>query len=92
MFFCTASVVLARRKTIPRHVITPTTDAGLTLAAHGVQKLFAWFGGPGLDATGQFFETIGFLPGPQCADGWERLYFRCEVSPGPMNPSASGKP
>jgi putative oxidoreductase len=36
---------------------------GLTLAAHGAQKLFAWFGGPGLDATGQFFEMIGFLPG-----------------------------
>jgi putative oxidoreductase len=37
--------------------------AGLTLAAHGTQKLFGWFGGPSLDATGQFFETIGFLPG-----------------------------
>ena len=36
---------------------------GLTLAAHGTQKLFGWFGGPGLDATGQFFEIIGFLPG-----------------------------
>lgn len=37
--------------------------AGLALTAHGAQKLFGWFGGPGLDATGQFFETIGFLPG-----------------------------
>jgi len=37
--------------------------AGLTLAAHGAQKLFGWFGGPGLEATGQLFETIGFLPG-----------------------------
>jgi putative oxidoreductase len=36
---------------------------GLTLAAHGTQKLFGWFGGPGLNATGQFFEIIGFLPG-----------------------------
>ena len=35
---------------------------GLTLAAHGTQKLFGWFGGPGLDATGQFFEMIGFTP------------------------------
>ncbi len=33
---------------------------GLTLAAHGTQKLFGWFGGPGLDATGQFFAMIGF--------------------------------
>jgi putative oxidoreductase len=37
--------------------------AGLTLAAHGAQKLLGWFGGPGLEATGQFFETIGFLSG-----------------------------
>jgi putative oxidoreductase len=36
---------------------------GLTLAAHGAQKLFGWFGGPGLDATGQFFAMIGFSPG-----------------------------
>ena len=25
--------------------------AGLTLAAHGAQKLFGWFGGDGFDAT-----------------------------------------
>jgi putative oxidoreductase len=36
---------------------------GLTLAAHGAQKLFAWFGGYGLDGTGQFFEQLGFRPG-----------------------------
>lgn len=36
---------------------------GLTLAAHGTQKLFGWFGGPGLDAIGQGFETLGFHPG-----------------------------
>jgi putative oxidoreductase len=36
---------------------------GLTLAAHGAQKLFGWFGGPGLDVTGQFFEPLGFYPG-----------------------------
>jgi putative oxidoreductase len=37
--------------------------AGLTLVAHGAQKLFGWFGGPDLEATGQLFETLGFLPG-----------------------------
>jgi putative oxidoreductase len=42
-------------------LLRPT--AGLTLATHGAQKLFGWFGGLGLDVTGQFFETIGFLPG-----------------------------
>jgi putative oxidoreductase len=36
---------------------------GLTLGAHGAQKLFGWFGGPGLDATGQFFAMLGFPPG-----------------------------
>jgi putative oxidoreductase len=36
---------------------------GLTLAAHGAQKLFGWFGGPGLDATGRAFEGLGFQPG-----------------------------
>src|SRR6266853_458079 len=36
---------------------------GLTLAAHGTQKLFDWFGGPGLDAIGQMFAMLGFHPG-----------------------------
>ena len=36
---------------------------GLTLAAHGSQKLFGWFGGYGLDGTGQFMESLGFRPG-----------------------------
>ena len=36
---------------------------GLTLAAHGAQKLFGWFGGPGLDVIGQFLEALGFYPG-----------------------------
>ena len=36
---------------------------GVTFAAHGAQKLFAWFGGYGLDGTGQFFASIGLNPG-----------------------------
>ena len=36
---------------------------GLTMAAHGGQKLFGWFGGYGLDATGQAFDSMGFHPG-----------------------------
>lgn len=36
---------------------------GLTLVAHGTQKLFGWFRGPGLSATGQFFTVLGFPPG-----------------------------
>src|SRR5229473_732774 len=33
---------------------------GLTLAAHGTQKLFGWFGGPGLDGTGKALAMLGF--------------------------------
>ena len=36
---------------------------GLTLAAHGAQKLLGWFGGYGLNGTGQFMDTLGFHPG-----------------------------
>ena len=37
---------------------------GLTLSAHGSQMLFGWFGGLGLNSTGQFFEErLGFRPG-----------------------------
>jgi putative oxidoreductase len=36
---------------------------GLTMAAHGTQKLFGWFRGYGLTGTGGFFEGIGFRPG-----------------------------
>lgn len=31
--------------------------AGLLLVPHGAQKLFGWFGGYGLEATGQFFAS-----------------------------------
>ena len=38
--------------------------AGLFLVPHGMQKLFGAFGGYGLEATGQFFETqLGFSNG-----------------------------
>lgn len=36
--------------------------AGLLLVPHGAQKLFGWFGGYGLEATGQFFATKLGLP------------------------------
>ncbi|MGY0066950.1 DoxX family protein [Streptomyces sp. QTS137] len=36
---------------------------GGALAAHGAQKLFGWFGGGGIEGTGQFMETIGYSPG-----------------------------
>ncbi len=36
---------------------------GLTMAAHGAQKLFGWFGGYGLTGPGGFLEKLGFIPG-----------------------------
>ena len=36
---------------------------GLILAAHRAQKLFAWFGGYGLEGTGQWMASIGLEPG-----------------------------
>ncbi|KES05044.1 RpiR family transcriptional regulator [Streptomyces toyocaensis] len=36
---------------------------GGVLAAHGTQKLFGWFGGGGIEGTGQFMESIGYTPG-----------------------------
>ena len=36
---------------------------GLTLAAHGMQKLLRWFSGYALKGTAGFFESIGFRPG-----------------------------
>lgn len=40
---------------------------GTSMAAHGAQKLFGWFGGYGLKGTGGFFESIGFRPGVRFA-------------------------
>jgi len=36
---------------------------GAVLAAHGAQKLFGWFGGYGLEGTGQWMASVGFAPG-----------------------------
>jgi putative oxidoreductase len=36
---------------------------GGLFVGHGVQKLFGWFDGPGLDTTAQGFEHLGLRPG-----------------------------
>jgi putative oxidoreductase len=38
---------------------------GLVFSAHGAQKLFGWWGGPGLQGTKGWLGSIGFrMPGP----------------------------
>lgn len=36
---------------------------GASIASHGAQKLFGWFGGPGQDAASKMMESLGFKPG-----------------------------
>ncbi|MGW1518158.1 DoxX family protein [Streptomyces sp. NPDC002287] len=40
---------------------------GLTVAAHGTQKLFGWFGGGGISGTGRFFSSVGYPAGDAMA-------------------------
>jgi putative oxidoreductase len=40
---------------------------GGTFFAHGAQKLFGWFGGHGLEATGGAFDSMGLKPGKRTA-------------------------
>jgi putative oxidoreductase len=36
---------------------------GGLFVGHGLQKLMGWFGGPGVEQTGGFFESLGLRPG-----------------------------
>jgi putative oxidoreductase len=36
---------------------------GPLFIGHGTQKLLGWFGGHGLEGTGQQFESLGLRPG-----------------------------
>ena len=38
-------------------------SAGVIFTAHGAQKLFGWFGGYGLEGTGQYMASLGLEPG-----------------------------
>ncbi|WP_329388777.1 DoxX family membrane protein [Streptomyces sp. NBC_01351] len=61
---------------LPAALSTPGHDVGLlilrlvlglTMAAHGAQKLFGWFGGGGISGTGQFFTASGYPAGDAMA-------------------------
>lgn len=40
---------------------------GVTFSLHGFQKLFGWFGGGGLEGTGNWFRSLGFGDGRTAA-------------------------
>ena len=52
-------------KNFPRLILRFTI--GGFFIGHGLQKLFGWFGGHGLDATGAMFDQIGMRPGKRNA-------------------------
>jgi DoxX len=64
---------------------------GLTLGAHGAQKLFGWFGGPGLDGTAKGMEMLGFFPGRRHAlmAGLTEVGGGLLLAPGLMTPVAA---
>ncbi len=43
-------------------LLVPRLVTGPLLAGHGAQKLFGWFGGPGLEGTAAWLESLGFRP------------------------------
>lgn len=50
-------------QTLSTGLLLARVVVGLVMAAHGAQKLFGWFGGYGLNKTGEFFVHLGFRPG-----------------------------
>ncbi|MFI8389285.1 DoxX family protein [Streptomyces sp. NPDC085540] len=61
---------LLSRSSAPTTTVTHDTGllllrlvVGLSMAGHGTMKLFGWFGGPGLTATGKGFTMAGYPAG-----------------------------
>jgi putative oxidoreductase len=54
--------IAAREVAMELGILIVRLAIGLTLAAHGAQKLFGWFGGGGIAGTAPFFEQLGFRP------------------------------
>jgi putative oxidoreductase len=76
-------------------------DAGRTILrltigplfiGHGTQKLFGWFGGGGLEQTGESFEQLGMRPGRRhaMAAGAAETFGGAMIALGFMTPVAAG--
>jgi putative oxidoreductase len=49
------------RRSVDFALLAVRVAAGIIFAAHGAQKLFGLFGGPGLAGTVQFLGSVGYL-------------------------------
>jgi putative oxidoreductase len=56
-----------RTQTVDVGLAIARAAAGSLLAGHGAQKLFGTFGGPGLEGTGRWLESMGLRPGTRWA-------------------------
>lgn len=52
---------------------------GMIFVAHGAQKLFGLFGGPGLSGTSEYFTALGLSPAYPLALVWALIEFGCGV-------------
>lgn len=57
------SAIGVDEQTLAIGVLLVRLVTGILMAMHGAQKLFGWFGGYGLNKTGEFFVNLGFWPG-----------------------------
>lgn len=61
---------------------------GASIAAHGAQKLFGWFGGPGPENAGKMMGSLGFQPGDKMA----RMASITEIAAGALLATGAGGP
>ncbi len=61
---------------------------GASIAAHGAQKLFGWFGGPGIEGASQMFAGLGFEPPGTMA----RVASISEIASGVLIATGTGGP
>jgi putative oxidoreductase len=69
-------------------LLVARTALGSSIAAHGAQKLFGWFGGPGMDSASQMMQSLGFQPG----DRYARLASLSEIGAGALIATGTGGP